>query len=80
MLVVARHLSYCQCYWLLLGDTDDEEVFTFPEADPYMEEDLAFIKAVRSGDHTHIRSGYHDAAKTYLLSWAIRRASEKQMM
>lgn len=57
------------------GYTDDEEIFTFRNVDPYYKEDEVFLKAVRSGDSNLIRSTYEDAFKTYALSWAIRRAS-----
>ena len=56
-------------------DEDKDEVFTFPDADPYLEEDRAFLEAVRTGNQSIIRSSYEDASKTYELSWAIRRAS-----
>lgn len=57
------------------GYTDKEEVFRFPDADPYLEEDKAFLEAVRTGNQKLIRSSYEDASKTYELSWDIRRAS-----
>ena len=57
------------------GFTDKEEVFTFPAADPYLEEDRAFLEAVRTGNQNLIRSSYEDASKTYELSWGIKRAS-----
>ena len=57
------------------GFTDKEEVFTFPDADPYLEEDRAFLEAVRTGNQNLIRSSYEDASKTYELSWGIKRAS-----
>ena len=55
---------------------EKEDVYYFPSADPYMGEDKAFLDAVRSGDSSHIKSSYSDAAKTYQLSWAVRRSSE----
>lgn len=55
--------------------TDSEEVFTYPDADPYLAEDRVFLSAVTSGDPSHVMSSYSDAAKTYALSWAIRTAS-----
>ena len=57
------------------GYTDEEEIFPFPNVDPYYREDEAFLKAVSNGDSSLIRSSYEDAFKTYSLSWAIRRAS-----
>lgn len=56
--------------------TVQESVETFPDVDTYYEEDRVFLEAVRSKDSSQIRSSYEDAAKTYQLSWAIRRASE----
>lgn len=56
---------------------EEEEVHCFPLADPYMDEDNIFLKAVRSGDHSGIQSTYSDAAKTYQLSWNVRKSSEK---
>jgi hypothetical protein len=41
-----------------------------------LEEVKVFLAAVRSGNPDLIRSPYADAAKTYRLSWSIRRASE----
>lgn len=54
----------------------EDTVVPFPNDDPYLEEDRAFLKAVLSGDKGLIRSSYEDAAKTYELSWAIKRATE----
>ena len=54
----------------------DEKIYNFPTADPYLEEVKAFLAAVRSRNADLIRSPYADAAKTYRLSWNIRRASE----
>jgi predicted dehydrogenase len=62
------------------GYTDKEEVFPFPDADPYLEEDRVFLEAVRTGNPGLIRSTYEDAYKTYELSWAIRRASTKEQV
>lgn len=50
-------------------------VLTFTNDDPYLEELRIFLKAVSLGDNELIRSPYDDAAKTYELSWAIRRAT-----
>ena len=58
------------------GNTDEEEVYPFPTADPYLEEVKVFLEAVRTKNPDLIRSTYSDAAKTYKLSWDIRRASE----
>jgi len=56
-----------------------EEVFYFPDADPYLEEDKMFIEAVRSGDTSKILSNYGDASKTYELSWCVRKSCEENM-
>lgn len=60
----------------MLTGEHDEEVYHFPSADPYMNEDKVFLEAVRSGDHSGVQSTYSDAAKTYQLSWDVRRSSE----
>jgi predicted dehydrogenase len=57
------------------GKTDDEEVFTFPDADPYLAEDKAFLTAVTTRDPSHVLCSYSDAAKTYSLTCAISTAS-----
>jgi predicted dehydrogenase len=43
--------------------------------DPYLSEDQAFVRAVRTGDRSGIRCGYADGLKTYELTWAIADAS-----
>ncbi len=67
------------------GDTDKETVYTYPNADPYLEEVKAFLDTVRSGGEGEggsgtVRSTYRDSLHTYQLSWAIRRASEASTM
>ena len=74
------HVRYtCTCVVLVIiicaGDTDVEEVFTFPDADPYLAEDKAFLTAVTTRDTSLLLSSYSDAAKTYSLTWAITAAS-----
>lgn len=59
------------------ASSDEEKVYPFPDADPYLNEVECFLRAVRSHDPTQVRSSYRDASMTYDLSWAIRRASEK---
>ena len=61
---------------MTIGNTDEEKIYRFPTADPYLEEVKVFLAAVRSGNPDLIRSPYADAAKTYKLSWNVRRASE----
>lgn len=56
-------------------DSDQPQVHAYPDTDPYYAEDHAFLSAVRTGDSSLIRSGYRDAAHTYCLTWAIRRAT-----
>ena len=63
---------------LFTGNIDESQVYHFPNADPYLEEDTAFLEAVRTGNKSLIRSSYSDAAKTYKLSWGIRTSSEQQ--
>ena len=68
--------QYCiSILYTCAGVTDVEEVLTFPDADPYLAEDKAFLTAVTSRDATHVLSSYSDAAKTYSLTWDIRAAS-----
>ena len=57
------------------GYTNEQEEFLFPAVDPYYKEDEMFLKAIRTGDGSIIRSSYEDAFKTYQLTWAIRRIS-----
>lgn len=61
---------------MIVGYTDEEKIYHFPTADPYLEEVKVFLEAVRSGNPDLIRSPYADAAKSYKLSWDIRRASK----
>jgi len=62
---------------------DVVEVYEFedggndPSADPYYNEVKCFLDAIKTGDHSLIRSSYEDAYKTYELTWAIARATEK---
>lgn len=58
------------------GNVDEDQLYKYPDADPYLNEDEVFLEAVRTGNKSLIRSTYSDAAKTYLLSWGIRSASE----
>ena len=60
----------------LAEDPEEEQVFHFGDCDPYKGELEAFFKAVRTGDAGMIVSPYKDAAKTYLMTWAIRYACE----
>jgi predicted dehydrogenase len=56
------------------------EVFEFKDddsADPYFNEVRCFVEAIRSGDDSLVKSSYEDAYKTYELTWAIKRATEK---
>ena len=61
---------------MVFQDEEEEKVYSFPSADPYLAEDEAFLQAVMSGDISNIQSSYADAAKTYQLSWDVRRSSE----
>ena len=58
------------------GSEQTEEI-TFPDDDPYLTEDQAFLAAVRTGDRSGIRSSYADALKTFELTWAITDASDE---
>jgi predicted dehydrogenase len=46
-------------------------------ADPYYNEVDCFIKAVRTGDHSLVRSSYEDAFQTYQLTWDIQNSVDK---
>ncbi|CAG2203910.1 unnamed protein product [Mytilus edulis] len=46
-------------------DPNRDTNYTFNEQDSFLNELSAFINAVRTEDHTGIRSSYEDAAKTY---------------
>ncbi len=56
-------------------DNEVSVIEHFKDVDPYYVEDKEFFDAIRSGDQSRIRSPYSDAAKTYELTWAIRRAT-----
>jgi len=49
---------------------NDEEI-PFPDDDPYLTEDRIFLKAVLTRDTSEIKSPYHDAFKTYKLTYKI---------
>ena len=53
--------------------SDDTEEMLFDD-DPYLAENVAFLEAVRRRDAAPIRSLYHDAFRTYELTWAITDA------
>lgn len=53
-----------------------EEIFRFPDEDPYMTELCTFIEAIRSKDCETIASSYSDAAKTYRFTCAIKEAEK----
>ena len=61
----------------LAEDPEKEEIFHFGDCDYFMEELETFIKAVRTGDRSIIASSYNDAAKTYRMTWAIRRRADE---
>lgn len=55
--------------------SEQTEEFRFPQDDPYLTENRAFLHAIRSGDRSGIRSSYEDALKTYEFTWAIADAA-----
>ena len=74
--VLLENIYFPECQLRVrTSGSDDDEVYTFPDADPYLEEDRAFLAAVRNRDASLVHSTYEDATKTYQLSWDIRRAS-----
>lgn len=56
-------------------DANKDQDFTFPSDDSYLTELGTFIKAIRTNDPSLVKSSYSDAALTYQMTWAIRRAS-----
>ncbi|OWF46463.1 uncharacterized protein UNK4.17-like isoform X3 [Mizuhopecten yessoensis] len=58
------------------GNPNQEQDFVFKNDDTYLRELDTFIKAVRQGKQSLIKSSYEDAMKTYELTWAIRRQGE----
>jgi len=56
------------------GSYDDEDLTN----DPYHNEVVTFLDAIKNKDPSKIRSSFEDAWRTYELTWAIRRASEKK--
>jgi predicted dehydrogenase len=69
---------YGKCEMFVRSPNTDTSVVMNVQAsnDPYLEEIQTFLEACRTGDRSKIASSYEDAMKTYLLSWAIRSASE----
>jgi len=61
--------------------SDLEETHRFPDDDPFFSEISNLIDVVEdieeNPDNAMILSSYEDACKTYELTWAIRRASER---
>lgn len=80
---------YCDGYQLRLVDpytspqlflrtpaVDREEVYSFPDDDPYFGEIECFIDSIENKDlHHEILSTYEDAVKTYEMTWAITNAN-----
>jgi predicted dehydrogenase len=60
---------------------DNEEVFTFPDDDPFFSEVSNWIDVVEDIEEdpeaSQILSSYEDACKSYELTWKIRTASER---
>ncbi|MBT4499046.1 MAG: gfo/Idh/MocA family oxidoreductase, partial [Gemmatimonadetes bacterium] len=56
--------------------SEETETIRFADDDSYLEEDVAFVEALRTGDRSEIRSSYEDAFKTFELTWAITDAAE----
>ena len=54
-------------------DWNADHDFTFEDDDTYYTELDTFLKAVRTRDQSLVESSYADAAKTYSMTWAIRR-------
>ncbi|TPX68555.1 hypothetical protein SpCBS45565_g03101 [Spizellomyces sp. 'palustris'] len=68
---------------------DAEQLYTFPEDDPYLSQMAVLVDAVKLGMQQDIGEGtgrtggilssWEDASKTYELTWAIRYAAEAQL-
>lgn len=59
------------------GD-DGEEMYRYTDDDPFFSEVSAMVDCIDHGTSAApILSSYEDAAHTYALTWAIRRATEK---
>ena len=56
--------------------SEETETIHFGDDDPYLSEDVAFVKALRTGNRSTIRSSYEDAFETYKLTWAIADAAQ----
>ena len=67
-----------ECSLRVKRGEDTDQVYTYTDADPYLTEVEAFLKAVRDKCPSQVRSSYGDAASTYQFTWAIRRASEEK--
>ena len=74
--VLLENIYFPECKLRVRKSGSDEEVvYPFPDADPYLEEAKAFLDAVRKRDTSLVRSSYADATKTYQFSWDLRRSS-----
>lgn len=56
-------------------EANQDQDFTFPSDDSYLTELGTFLTAVRNNDPSLVKSSYSDAALTYQMTWAIRRAT-----
>ncbi|NIM04240.1 MAG: hypothetical protein GTN69_04100 [Armatimonadetes bacterium] len=61
---------------LRLQYADRKENFTF-ENDPYVDEDRAFVEALKSGRGDGILSSYQDAVRTLAVTLAANRSAEE---
>ena len=75
-LVLSDLYGDCRLHARQPGSETTEEV-RFERNDPYLEEDRAFLEAVRTQSEKPIRSPYSDAMKTFALTWAITDAASR---
>lgn len=66
--------------WVRKPGDDNETKMNFPDDDPFFSEISNFIESIEQSsdeeEEAQILSSYEDAARTYELTWAIRKASE----
>jgi predicted dehydrogenase len=59
--------------------SQETEVLSFGDDDPFLTEVAAFLQAIRTGSRSLIRSTYADAMRSHEFAWSIRRAYESTM-
>ena len=80
---VMEPYTSCPKLSVLLGNSDEEKHFEFPDDDPYLSEDRAFLQGILAckkektfqAADKHVLCQYPDAVGTYALSTIIRDRS-----